>query len=162
VSILLRKLGEAGQDKERAAGYLRDISQRGSLADDQERSDCLKIVFSIPWGESVCTALLPGELAPVFRLVVIPELTALGAAEAIGRWSLKAPPAMLGALLVAAGPPDDELRQYVVGLLEPFLALRLAGEANILDYWDSDRAWRLAGEFRHESKGGFLNRFRRR
>jgi hypothetical protein len=164
VRYLLTQLGLAGQDRAQCEEFLRAIDQRGGLTDPEDRRDSWKIISNVDWCESVCkNAFHPSELACLFRVVVIPELPEPGAAEAIGRWALKAPPPMLGALLAAANAAGDETWQSVVGLLEPFLALRLVSDAFIKDHWDTDRAWRLAAEFGHgESKGGFRNPFRRR
>jgi hypothetical protein len=164
VRYLLTQLGMAGQDRAQCEECLRAIDQRGDLTDPEDRQDSWKIISNVDWCENVCkNAFHPNELACLFRVVVIPELPEHGAAEAIGRWALKAPLPMLGALLAAANAAGDETWQSVVGLLEPFLALRLVSDAFIKDHWDTDRAWRLAAEFGHgESKGGFRNPFRRR
>jgi hypothetical protein len=152
----------AGQDRAQCEECLRAIDER-DFTDPDDRQDSWRIISSADWCEGVCkNAFHPSELAGIFRVVVIPELAVPGAAEAFGRWALKAPPPMIGALLAAASEAGDETWQSVVGLLEPFLALRLVSDSFIKDYWDTDRAYRFAAEFGRGEGKGFRNPFRRR
>ncbi|HEY6787726.1 MAG TPA: hypothetical protein VI365_10475 [Trebonia sp.] len=164
VSHLLTQLEMAGQDRERAESCLRAISQFGGLDDPDERRASWRIISDAGWCDSVCNyAFHPDQLAPIFSLVVIPDLREQGAAEKVGRWALRVPPPIIGALLAAARMSGPDTWQAVMGLLEPFLALRLVSETFIKDQWDSDRASRLAAEFgQGDSKGSLRNPFRRR
>jgi hypothetical protein len=164
VSHLLTQLGMAGEDRDRAESCLRAISQFGGLDDPEERRASWRILSDVNWCDSVCNnAFHPDQLAAIFRVVVLPDLREQGAAEKVGRWALKVPPPMIGALLAAARMSGHDTWQDVMGLLEPFLALRLVSEAFIKDQWDTDRALRLAAEFgQSDGKGSFRNPFRRR
>ena len=112
---MLRKLGEAGQDREKAQEWLAVMQQLASLDDPDDRRECWAIVCRIDWCESVCKALQPFELAAIFRLVILPDLTEQGEARAIGEWSLRAPLTMIGGLLAAAGTAGPEMAQAVMG-----------------------------------------------
>jgi hypothetical protein len=164
VSNLLTQLGMAGHDRGKAENCLRAISLFDGLDDPDERRASWRIISDVGWCESVCSnAFHPDQLAAIFRVAVIPDLREQGAAEKVGRWALKVPPTMIGALLSAARMSGPDTWQAVMGLLEPFLALRLVSETYIKDQWDTDRASRLAAEFgQGDSKGGLRSRLRRR
>jgi hypothetical protein len=154
MSVLLRKLEEAGQDRESAQKYLDEIRRRDSLDDVRERHNCWNIVSNTDWCERVCERFQPAELAPIFRLVAIPDITEQGWAEPIGRWSLRAPMPMIGGLLIAAAEVSDDRKvnedtwRSVMGLLQPFLALRLVTASGVTNQWDADLAWQAAKDFK--------------
>ena len=165
VSGLLTELGMAGPDRETAESCLRAIGQLGPLDDPEERRAAWRIIADVNWCTSVCqNALHPSQLAPLFSVVVIPDLRETGAAEKVGRWALKVPPPMIGALLAAARMSGPDTWQAVMSFLEPFLALRLVSETYIKDQWDTERASRLAAEFSQgaNAKASSRNPFRRR
>jgi hypothetical protein len=172
MSVLLRKLEEAGHDRESAQKYLDEIRHRDSLDDIRERHDCWNIVSNTDWCERVYQSFQPAELAPIFKLVAIPDIAEQGWAEPIGRWSLRAPMPMIGGLLIAASEVSDDRKvnedtwQAVMGLLEPFLALRLVTASGITNQWDADLAWQAAKDFKPpEPKSNIwnsLNPLRRR
>ncbi len=147
-----------------AESCLRAIGQFGGLDDPEERRASWRIISDADWCDSVCGhGFHPDQLAAIFSVIVVPDLREQGAAEKIGRWALKVPTPMIGGLLAAARRSGPQTWQSVMGLLEPFLALRLVSEARIKDQWDAERASRLAAEFgQGDSKSSFRMPFRRR
>jgi hypothetical protein len=157
VSVMLRRLGDAGQDREKAQEWLAAIQFRASLDDLDDRRECWAIVCSIDWCESVCKALQPFDLAAIFRLVILPDLKPSDAGP-LGEWALRAPFSMIGGLLAAA-KTDPETAQAVMGLLEPFLALRLIGNTQARNFWDENRIWQAVAAFRPPEGKGARRKF---
>jgi hypothetical protein len=103
------------------------------------------------------------ELAQIFRVVIIPELSVGNTPTAIATWALTAPPLMISGLLAAAKKSSMEDWQAVMGILEPVIAVRWASEHSIEDQWDSRRAIRATpGAGRDDSRPKRGNRLLRR
>lgn len=163
VSYLLKQLELAGDDDAQFKSILRRIAQTGDQSDDpDDRARSWHVISNNDWYINICKrhAFSVQDLAEIFRVVVIPDLTGQVAAEGITRWACEAPPTMIGGLLAAARRASPGTWKDVMHILEPVLAVRWTADQMIQDQWDASRALRLAaGSGRGGNKRGAKRHF---
>jgi hypothetical protein len=164
VTSLLKQLELVGDDPEVFHLTVRKIFQAGrGPGDANDRARSWEVLSNNDWYSNIAKyhEFLVDELAEIFYIVVIPELSDPHAAQSIPRWAGNAPSAMIGGLLAGARRGGDELWQFVVELLTPVLAARWATDHMIQDQWHRGRVGGPVGEPPgHDDRRSVFSRFR--
>jgi hypothetical protein len=154
LSDLLRNLELVRDDDQKFDSTMDSILRvSGRSVPPNERAHSWEKIRHAEWYANISgrQELYLAEIAKIFGLVVVPDLTGPDAPDAtikIALWAFTAPPPMIDGLLAAAQAAGPETWQDVMRILESVLAARWAAQYLGHDRWDAQRVTWAATEMR--------------